>query len=913
MDGILVGIIQVPVQHLRFREDLAAREFDKRISDYLVPQIKHDLRDADPRNRVEGIVDDERLGLILDDLRLSYAELYHTISTNQYPHLPNRIVEYIHGQHRIEAAKAFEFDCTWTVELRWYQGLSRDYLSKVVHIKDRADQFAHETRFSDGDIYRAIKDSEDVMDSARIRKWANRLTDGKNKSRGSIDRRDNLTGILDRLRPMQGLWSGKMLGNWGHYFALHCDVMICRYLQERMYTCLSRITCGGRYQGSIDLTTVRFLEGRAPSASQYDYELIRKAFDSGQLFSRISDAGHRSAIRRNLLELDVLIPSFRTFHENMKYFSIAARIMKNLLFPNEGDARRKSSDPNFSLLEALHNCWEAPSVPLVELSDGVFQPLLGVASFEIMYCQLFLIILREFPFMDRHFTTRVDHGEQIEAGIRPDRKYLFYLRAKLLGFRNQQVEEGIAREISPYTPIFEYIPSETLTLISKTRRWGRPHTRTFRVIQQIAYLPQLVAHPPKSIYPSVLFIFRDFFHAFFGSYPFALDYQKPAFNLYHNVCVLPNQQRWLLPSIPEQQEDVHMEDREDPEDVRMKETEECPSIQFETEDAFMEGGQDRSRPQPTPQTDLRVTTPASPTRQYVSGVEIDILSTGPTTPISPVHTQYSPTHPSFSTIPAPEATPTTSRTLDLSQIPSFISSSGPDMQYWKSGFTDLSRYSSHYVPPSTSTANSLHFPGASNEYKPLNPYQTTGDEWYDIRLTPQTGRSMASRLNAVHTPSLRNGSPPWPWPAAADTFRTASVSSSSRIDNSHETAAQCTAPISAIYTPDSSLHLDSPGHSYNQYRRSLHESERQLSATSDESLHKYQSTSIPPSSLANSFQNMHSTPVHSYSIAETPHSTMPWAYSPKPTLWASNADRKPSLPQALAGRQGFDDSDDEWI
>ncbi|KAK7927869.1 hypothetical protein PG985_004867 [Apiospora marii] len=545
MDGRLVGIIQVPIAHLRFRHDLAPRELDPRTSERLASRIRLEPRPFDPENRVGGVVDEYTLSLVLADLRMSREQLQHTVCSEQYPCLPSRWIEYVHGQHRIEAARAELGDgFLWVVELRWFRELSFAYLSVLHDVKSRAERFSHETPYSDGECYLNIAQNQDRSDSEEVLKWAQRLTYRKNLAYGNIQGRDDMNRLFDALRAIRGLWPGKRLGSYAHYFALHCDEQMYHYFESMHQVWLLRIAHGDPdLLRHVDPGTVRFLEGLAPGANERDRALTEAAFDKGQIFGEVADPELRSAIRRDLLQVSVIIPSFRTFHEHMKYFSIAAKIIRTLLLRDDpgaahgGRARsgRSKADPEPSLVEALWGCWSEPENAVVEVGEGEFQPVVGPFTFHQAVQSLLLVPLRQFPYLSTKDAPRVDGGDEVVPAIRPGSLSLLYKRAQLFGFRNKRIDEGAARLADESTPICEDVPCEGVSVVAKNRRWGRPHTRTLRAIQQVGFLPQLADPPGWACEPSVLLVFRSFFQAFLGPCTVSLDRQKPTVSLNYHV------------------------------------------------------------------------------------------------------------------------------------------------------------------------------------------------------------------------------------------------------------------------------------------------------------------------------------------------------------------------------------------
>ncbi|KAI1839453.1 hypothetical protein JX266_014336, partial [Neoarthrinium moseri] len=537
MDDQLVGVVQVPVSCLVFRQDLASRDLDRRICQYLAPILCHDLRHEEPQHRIEGIIDGRTLSLILAELGCTLEQLNCTLHNRAFPLLSRIAIQYVHGRHRLETAKAVLGGSTvWTVELRLYQDLSHAHLSRLPSLKARAERFAHESPFRDGNIYLHLEQSRAENDRFQLAKWSHRLTSGKNRTVERLGEHGRLNQCFQRLRSMAGLWPGKVLGNYKHILALHIQPELCRF-SERMYDFYMHLT--GEDPACLDVDTVRCLEARAPSASEYDLDLITRAFDTGQLFKALTSPERRLETRRRLLAVGILIPSFRTLHENLKYLSTAARIVRDLILRPPGGgrggarARRDAAGASSaSLADELSACWTEPRDALVEISESVFQPLVGPLPFQLAYQMLILAALRNFPYLNHLDGPRVQCGEKIVPTEQSGARTLFYRRARLLGFSNQRIEEGSALETDPFMPICEDVPPSSVFLADKKSRWGRPHVQTFRVIQQIAFLPQMEHVPQRSLHPSVAFVFRDFFQSFMGSATLAVDWQRESVSLY---------------------------------------------------------------------------------------------------------------------------------------------------------------------------------------------------------------------------------------------------------------------------------------------------------------------------------------------------------------------------------------------
>ncbi|KAF1959366.1 hypothetical protein CC80DRAFT_545738 [Byssothecium circinans] len=101
------------------------------------------------------------------------------------------------------------------------------------------------------------------------------------------------------------------------------------------YDCIVRGVAGAHQY--FDLKTVRNLALRCPQ-SKSDALFIRKSMEDGELFHGFTDPASRRQILNNILSINIIIPSLKTFHENMKYFAIGAKILRQHIL-SEDDAK----------------------------------------------------------------------------------------------------------------------------------------------------------------------------------------------------------------------------------------------------------------------------------------------------------------------------------------------------------------------------------------------------------------------------------------------------------------------------------------------------------------------------------------------------------------------------------------------
>ncbi|QSS51639.1 hypothetical protein I7I53_07007 [Histoplasma capsulatum var. duboisii H88] len=84
--------------------------------------------------------------------------------------------------------------------------------------------------------------------------------------------------------------------------------------------------------GILDATTVELLQGRAPTLSTEDVEYINEVFAERLVFADVDDE-RRENFRARVLQIEYIIPSLHTFHEDIKYLEPMAKLVRGLLTP----------------------------------------------------------------------------------------------------------------------------------------------------------------------------------------------------------------------------------------------------------------------------------------------------------------------------------------------------------------------------------------------------------------------------------------------------------------------------------------------------------------------------------------------------------------------------------------------------
>jgi Protein of unknown function (DUF3723) len=384
--------------------------------------------------------------------------------------------------------------------------------------REKIEQYSHEARPSDGAVYRKIlyyKNDEAVAES-----WKKRLTPSKRPSIGSILKREWLKAALACLEPFPGLWDKFELGNWRKHMALYFKEPITYYIKNNIYEVWNTIAQRNEViRKAVDINTVRKLQLRAPSASKLDREYIYLNMDNETLFLSLKDRNLRIEVKRTLLNLGVMIPTIKSFHENMKYIDIGVKIIKRQLLNSKIDASLDPEDDG-SLYETMRSRWSTPDQAMIEFREGEFRSInIGPEHlFRLCYMQLFCSALRNYTCLGNH-STRIGHSKQeiIHGSADPVYRLQFLKRAEILGFKHNHENDSRVglnekMKIPPHLPLDA--DGESIEY-----RCGRPYTKQYEQLRTRLFLPALsqVQEERDNLNPSVMFIARNFLDAFFGS------------------------------------------------------------------------------------------------------------------------------------------------------------------------------------------------------------------------------------------------------------------------------------------------------------------------------------------------------------------------------------------------------------
>lgn len=177
----------------------------------------------------------------------------------------------------------------------------------------------------------------------------------------------------------------------------------------------------------LDVDTVIRLEKSSPGACADDHEALRRQIEEKQVFSNFS-IEERQALwsRLCVLTKDRLVPSLRTFFDNVSYLENAGNAMELLVdVGKKGDLRSALAAAFPKDRRNTQNC-------MVQVSASAFQSakIHGGCQFDAAYLQLWLYAIRECQDIDKAGTS----DKAVEVIL-----HEFALVAAELGFRTDKI------------------------------------------------------------------------------------------------------------------------------------------------------------------------------------------------------------------------------------------------------------------------------------------------------------------------------------------------------------------------------------------------------------------------------------------------------------------------------------------
>ncbi|KAK4242977.1 hypothetical protein C7999DRAFT_18586, partial [Corynascus novoguineensis] len=314
-----------------------------------------------------------------------------------------------------------------------------------------------------------------------------------------------ILNALDAVVSLPALRSTMLLGNWHKWLRLDCPEPVIHYVTRiyKQWTTIAKDVPGF----CADSGDVQKLEFLAPSIPEDRIQICRMI--KGRLiFRNVNDPASRDMILRNILSLEGIITSLKTFNTNMNYLEIAMDILRRYVI-EDGEKTQ-----HHTLFQNLAAHWDHRKA-VVEYKEGHFRRL-AATHFKIAVVQLILFVLRHFPYLSNIQPLQDRRGVRaLVAEVDDYFLFLLYTLASQLGFSTSKVRRGVNQSCRPSRP-------RKYVLSGYQRKWrgGKPPMRSFLDLETGSFLPTLLGTAKDK--DTSLFVQADFITAFFGRISYSL-------------------------------------------------------------------------------------------------------------------------------------------------------------------------------------------------------------------------------------------------------------------------------------------------------------------------------------------------------------------------------------------------------
>ncbi|KAF4957157.1 hypothetical protein FSARC_11366 [Fusarium sarcochroum] len=371
--------------------------------------------------------------------------------------------------------------------------------------------------YTDGEIYQQVSRHMGTGRLGLADQWLDKLQEGKRKHLAALLGHPQIMEAMKTVLPFVGLWEEFLLGNWAKHLAAHCDELVGNYWAHISQTWSTIFRQLEHLRHLADAQTVRHLRYKAPAWSTLDRDEIEEGFEDGSLFPNVQREHDRAILKRNVLSLRCIIPSIRTFDENMRYLTIAAKILEKRIEVKPKRRRKgptKSLANNLQVPENLFNNlrkdWHSHR-QFCEVAEGQFCEVRDDPSPNFAFLQLFLIAWRKFPHLSTETPLQDTKGIGIVAFLDDEEEARLCSAAYALGFSNSKIEAKINLDLAKQ-------PRRAKHKKTKTSEWrgGKPTIRTLKSLHKSAFYPQLLRQHKARKNPEPVCIQADIVRAFFG-------------------------------------------------------------------------------------------------------------------------------------------------------------------------------------------------------------------------------------------------------------------------------------------------------------------------------------------------------------------------------------------------------------
>ncbi|KAJ0123526.1 hypothetical protein J7T55_011991 [Diaporthe amygdali] len=502
-----IGTAQVQVKNLFF--DSSSREKIERACEQLAAVFEDGCNPFADDNRIPVALFPEELAIVLRESMVSMQDLV----SPQNPNLklyPSNGIRCVHGRQRFETAIRVKGPEYWW-GIRIYCIPRGSEIWRLLY--NEVDQYYYQTQPTDGEVFLKVRQYMEAGEPQWAARSRKKLSPCKQTALKAIEAKGELLEKLDQLRRFPGLWDDFNLGNIEKYLALHIMDEILHHLQH-IYDFWARVTLyEPQIQEATSRWTVKTLELRAPGCKT-DREAVRQFMGAGLLFERVSQPAKRQKIQQEIFSMPrLIIPSFRTFRENMNWLTVGVQILKDEIIDKAGKR---------TVQQAMRDCWKPPERCLVEVGRDDYIEIPVPPVFELAYRQVLVAALRGFPNLSSVFAPRREKGQKRRtAGIDDAHLAAFLRGAQKQGFQSAKIRTGLLRTrgANPKQDSVESRGEDPGHVGARLeRRCGRPFANTYAFLESRLFITNLLTLDESPMdYPSSLFVQRDFLRSFFAS------------------------------------------------------------------------------------------------------------------------------------------------------------------------------------------------------------------------------------------------------------------------------------------------------------------------------------------------------------------------------------------------------------
>ncbi|KAH8691896.1 hypothetical protein BGW36DRAFT_362925 [Talaromyces proteolyticus] len=496
---------------------------------------------VEPEHRIAAKIRDDDLTKVLSKNDITQEDLLKSLEPPLLEFDPEVHLLCAQGKHRLEAAKKCGLD-SWVVELYV------ECIPNPLWTCMREDS-SNEIRFSEGDIYRALRQYQLLGNSKEAQKWLWRLgSDEKRKNVRRIQKKPALCRGLDQLLPYIGLWNDLLTTHFKSVLELRCPQQATHYLNEiyRVWSSLFPPTKGVL----VDAWSVKCLNGLMPMYSQSDRDQIQRLMQSKDFFPLVAEHDARDTLFKRLMETPGRFISLCTMVQDINYLMPCTRAFRRLL-PEKFEG---------AIPDAMFQMLDKPT-PKLQLSERSFETFTGVETVrELALIQLWLHTMRHFT---RPCSKRKAGWKDTQLVPEAHKLQQFAKLAKELGFEsdiinglygtNPHVLHPTQMVLSFYDDmLYKADPKRAMivgkewdklmthviskahespqklslfstqdTKLAGTRRFNSPTAEEFETYRSSLFI-QYIYSPdqPAAQFPTPLAVARETVFAFFGKAPF---------------------------------------------------------------------------------------------------------------------------------------------------------------------------------------------------------------------------------------------------------------------------------------------------------------------------------------------------------------------------------------------------------